>query len=66
MKLVTENTTLQIRTSSTATETVYISKMVTNYKVQTILQDMYQDCRLLCFITHKWTYKMSGTHQIFK
>lgn len=50
MKLVTENTALQICTSSTATAIAHISKMVMNYEVQTILQDMYQDCRLVCFI----------------
>jgi len=53
MKLVTENTTLQMCTSSTAIEIAYISKMVVNYEVQTILQDMYQDCRLVCFRIHK-------------
>jgi hypothetical protein len=39
MKLVTENTTLQNCTSNTGTEIAYISQMVTNYKVQTILQN---------------------------
>jgi hypothetical protein len=66
MKLVTENTTLQICTSSTDTETAYTSRMVMNYAVQTILQDMYQDYRLVCFIIHNWTYKMTDTHKIFK
>jgi hypothetical protein len=53
MKLVPKNTTLQICTSSTATEIAYISKMILNYEVQTMLQDMYQDCRLVCFIIDK-------------
>lgn len=66
MNLITENTTLKICTSSTATGIAYISKMVMNYEVQKILQDMYQDCKLFCFIIHKWTYKMTDTNQIFK
>jgi hypothetical protein len=66
MKLVPKNTTLQICTSTTAIEIAYISKMVLNYEVQTILQDMYQNCRLLRFIIHKWPYKMTNTNQILK
>jgi len=66
MKLVPKYTTLQICTSSTAIEIAYISKTILHYEVQTILQDMYQDCRLVYFIIHKWPYKMTSTHQIFK
>jgi len=53
MKLVPKYTTLQICTSSTAIEIAYISKTILHYEVQTILQDMYQDCRLVYFIIHK-------------
>jgi hypothetical protein len=43
MKLVTESTTIQNCTPSTAIGIAYISTMVMNYEVQTILQDIYQD-----------------------
>jgi hypothetical protein len=39
----------------------YISEMVMKYKVKTILQD----CRVASFMTHKWTYKITGIYQIF-